>query len=167
MASDALTDAGGVALSLGMGVLSALVPVVNAEVYAVAVSLKAAPVVALLCALALAVGQTGGKWVWFTSGRKGAEVHARRRRSRTTQEQRAEQAAGERRLLDRLAERLRDRRSSAALVLVSGSVGVPPLALVSVAAGANRMRTRDFLVCCLLGRAARFSVVLVPLALRS
>lgn len=150
-------DAAAVALSLGMGGLSALVPFVNAEVYAVAVAVRASPLLALLCALALAVGQTGGKWVWFTSGRVGAE---RRRRKH------GGDIEGERRRFAKIVARLHDRRSSAALVLVSGSVGLPPLAIVSVAAGATRMRTRDFLVCCLLGRSARFSVMLLPLAFR-
>lgn len=69
--------------------------------------------------------------------------------------------------LARLCSRLHDRRSSApVVVLLSGSVGLRPLALVSVAAGATRMRAKDFLACCLLGRTVRFSAVLLPLALR-
>lgn len=176
MLSDALGAGGAVGLSLAMGLLSALVPFVNAEVYAVALGLKAGPLTAVFCAVALGVGQTGGKWVWFTSGRSGAQVHARRRARRATlvpggagdgPAGAADPAAAqERERLAGLKARLQDRRSSAGLVLLSASVGLPPLALVSVAAGATRMRPRDFLLCCLLGRTARFCVVLVPLALR-
>lgn len=162
MWGDVLTAAGGIALSAGTGLLSALVPLVNAEVYALAVGATASPLVAVLCAIALAVGQTGGKWVWYASGRKGVEMRKRslRRRSRPVD---AEEHAGR---LAVLTRRLHDRRSSAGIVLLSGSVGLPPLALVAVAAGATRMRLQDFLLCCLAGRVLRFGLVLVPLSLR-
>lgn len=158
---DALVAVGSVVASGAMGVVSALVPFVNAEVYAVALSTRAGPVLALACAVALATGQTGGKWVWYTTGRRGVE---RRHRKRGPASKDALAAAQGR--LARLCSRLHDRRSSAAVVLLSGSVGLPPLALVSVAAGATMMRAKDFLACCLLGRTVRFSVVLLPLALR-
>ena len=156
MVGEALAAAGGVLASAGMGLLSALVPLVPAEAYAVTVSLKAPAAVAVLCAVALAVGQTGGKYLWFVAGHAGAK----RRRSR-----RGEAATGHHRFAA-IAARLRCRRSSAAVVLVSGALGLPPLAIVSVAAGANRMRRLDFLACCLLGRTARFSVMLLPLVFR-
>ena len=120
----------------------------------------------MLCAVALAVGQTGGKWVWYVSGRKGVEMRKRSLRKRSAEEggaQAEEEKAGR---LAVLTRRLHDRRSSAGIVLLSGSVGLPPLALVSVAAGATRMRLRDFLLCCLAGRTVRFGVMLLPLALR-
>jgi membrane protein YqaA with SNARE-associated domain len=160
---DVLGAAGGVALSAGTGLLSALVPLVNAEVYALAVGATASPLVAVLCAIALAVGQTGGKWVWYTSGRKGVEMRKRSLRKHDPTPDDAEARAGR---LAVLTRRLHDRRSSAGIVLLSGSVGLPPLALVAVAAGATKMRLRDFLLCCLAGRIVRFGVVLVPLALR-
>lgn len=155
-----LPAAGGVVLSAAMGLLSALVPFVNAEVYAVALSTQAGPVLAVACAVALAVGQTGGKWLWYLSGRTGGDRWRRRRGVKSPDR---EVDVGRR---ARLQERLRDRRSSAAVVLLSGSVGLPPLALVAVAAGATRMRAGDFLACCLAGRTVRFCVVLLPLALR-
>ena len=149
----------GVLLSAGMGLLSALVPFVNAELYAVAVSTQTGPGIALLCAVALAVGQTAGKWLWYLTGRAGGERAARWRTSRSHGD------PPDPGRVARLVERLRDRRSSAAVVLLSGSVGLPPLALVAVAAGVSRMRVRDFLACCLVGRTVRFCVVLLPLAL--
>ena len=167
MWGDVLTAVGGIGLSAATGLLSALVPLVNAEVYALAVGVTASPVLAVLCAVALAVGQTGGKWVWYLSGRKGVEMRKRSLRRRRP----ADQAAGpdDREHAGRLAvltRRLHDRRSSAGIVLLSGSVGLPPLALVAVAAGATRMRLQDFLLCCLAGRVLRFGLVLVPLSLR-
>ena len=165
MWGDVLATVGGVLLSAGTGLLSALVPLVNAEVYALAVGATASPLVAVLCAMALAVGQTGGKWVWYVSGRKGVEMRKRSLRTRPAHEAgvEAEVKAGR---LAVLTRRLHDRRSSAGIVLLSGSVGLPPLALVSVAAGATRMRLQDFLLCCLAGRTVRFGVMLLPLSLR-
>jgi len=230
--SELLAPLGAVALSAGTGLLSALVPLVNAEVYALAVGATASPLVAALCAVALAVGQTGGKWIWYTSGRKGVEMRAhsrkgrgRRRRLGTGRGSVRGGAAPDKQAPDRqapdgqvqddqaphgrapdsraregrvqddqaphdderndedrdddaregeeragrlavLTSRLHDRRSSAGIVLLSGSVGLPPLALVAVAAGATKMRLRDFLLCCLAGRTVRFGLVLIPLALR-
>lgn len=161
MWGDVLATAGGVLLSSGTGLLSALVPLVNAEVYAVAVGTTASPLVALLSAVALAAGQTGGKWAWYTSGKKGVEM-----RKRSLRKKRADDGQERAGRLAVLAERLHDRRSSAGIVLLSGSVGLPPLALVAVAAGATRMRLRDFLLCCFAGRTLRFGAVLLPLALR-
>ena len=171
MWGDVLAVAGGLVLSTGTGLLSALVPLVNAEVYALAVGATATPLVAALCAVALALGQTGGKWVWYVSGRKGVEMRKRSLRRRTAVTVPAPggaepEAAAHAGRLAALTRRLHDRRSSAGVVLLSGSVGVPPLALVSVAAGATRMRLQDFLLCCLAGRTVRFGVMLLPLALR-
>ena len=175
MWGDVLATAGGVLLSAGTGLLSALVPLVNAEVYAVAVGATASPLVAVLSAIALAAGQTGGKWAWYTSGRKGVEMRrslAERPPGRWSPgrwspgKRRAEDGQERAGRLAVLTERLHDRRSSAGIVLLSGSVGLPPLALVAVAAGATRMRLRDFLLCCFAGRTVRFGIVILPLALR-
>ena len=166
MWGDVLAAAGGIVLSAGTGLLSALVPLVNAEVYALAVGATATPLVAVLCAVALALGQTGGKWVWYVSGRKGVEMRKRSLRRRRPDD---DSAADDREHAGRLAvltRRLHDRRSSAGIVLLSGSIGLPPLALVAVAAGATKMRLQDFLLCCLAGRVLRFGLVLVPLSLR-
>ena len=53
------------------------------------------------------------------------------------------------------------------VVLAAASVGVPPLAVVSVAAGAAGQRRRVFAPLCLLGRTVRFTVVVLPLVLHS
>lgn len=180
MWGDVLATAGGVLLSAGTGLLSALVPLVNAEVYALAVGATASPLVAVLSAIALAAGQTGGKWAWYTSGRKGVEMRRswgkrslgkwslgkRSLGKRSLRKQRAEGGQERAGRLAVLTKRLHDRRSSASIVLLSGSVGLPPLALVAVAAGASRMRLRDFLLCCFAGRTVRFGIVILPLALR-
>ena len=50
------------------------------------------------------------------------------------------------------------------LVLASACVGLPPLAAVSLAAGASGQRRRDFGVACLCGRTARFALLALPAA---
>lgn len=64
----------------------------------------------------------------------------------------------------RIDGRLADRRTGVPLVLTSASVGVPPLAAMSVMAGASSRRRRDFTVACLVGRTLRFAVIVLPAA---
>ncbi|HKG49212.1 MAG TPA: hypothetical protein VKB14_02125 [Actinomycetales bacterium] len=45
------------------------------------------------------------------------------------------------------------------IVLLSATVRLPPLAVVSAAAGLARARRTDFLVCCLVERTARLVTV--------
>jgi membrane protein YqaA with SNARE-associated domain len=50
------------------------------------------------------------------------------------------------------------------MVLASAAVGVPPLAAVSLAAGASGQRRWEFGACCLVGRVARFALLVLPAA---
>lgn len=136
------------AVAAGLG--SALLPLVNAEAYAVAASGRvAAPLVPLLV-LALAAGQTAGKLVLFESARRGLGRFTRRHRpSRWT---------------ERVRGWLRRDRTGAPLVLAAASVGLPPLAVVSLAAGAAGQRRWLFGTLCLVGRTARFAAIVVPAA---
>jgi membrane protein YqaA with SNARE-associated domain len=48
-------------------------------------------------------------------------------------------------------------------VLLSGSVGIPPLLAIAFYAGTSKMSLRAFIVTCLIGRTIRFVVLaLVP-----
>ncbi|MCA0290898.1 MAG: hypothetical protein LCH82_04500 [Actinobacteria bacterium] len=136
--------------AVSYGAVSAFVPVVNAEVYVVAAA-RASVGTALAVALALAVGQSAGKVVIFETARRGAGCFAGKRAT------------------PRWAALVRDgfrrRRTAIPLVLAAATVGVPPLAAVSLAAGAAGQRRWEFTVLCLTGRAARFVALAVPLAL--
>lgn len=131
-----------------MGVGSALVPFVNAEAYAV-VTAGAAP--AVLVVLALAAGQTVGKVVLFESARRGA--------ARWTPKDPSSRRG---RWLERVTPWLRSPRTGPPLVLVSSTLGMPPLAVVSVAAGASGQRRLLFASLVLVGRLARFAAIVIP-----
>lgn len=149
---------GAVAVAAAYGTASALVPVVNAEAYAVVAGARAhSGVAALVVVVALAAGQTLGKLVLFEAARRGSA------RWTTRFARRGEGRAA------RWAARIRDglscRRTGLPLVLVSASLGLPPLAAVSLAAGASSQRWWEFAAACLVGRVARFGVLVLPAAL--
>ena len=140
----------------GFGVASALIPVLNAETY-LAVSGVATPVTVLWVAAALALGQTLGKVTLYEAARRGSawvsgHGGARHRRVRF--------GAG---LTTRLTALLRRPWLGGVTVLVSASVGIPPLAVVSVLAGAAGVNRVGFVCACLVGRTARFQALAVPL----
>ncbi|MEU7777823.1 hypothetical protein ACIP95_13480 [Micromonospora parva] len=147
-------------VALGYGLASALVPVVNAEAYAVVAGHRGGH--ALLAVLALALGQTVGKLLLFESARRGsgrlARTLARRDESGRAAARTARWTAPIRRWLSR-------RRTALPTVLVSATVGVPPLAVVSLAAGTAGLRRWEFAVVCLSGRMLRFAVLVLPAAL--
>lgn len=135
-------------LGLGAGLASALVPLVNAEAYAVAAAGRVGTAWVPLLVLALAAGQTAGKLVLFESARRGAARFADRHRNR--------------RWATRVRAWLARDRTGVPLVLAAASVGVPPLAVVSLAAGASGQRRWLFGAVCLAGRAARFAAIAIP-----
>ncbi|MDG4757310.1 VTT domain-containing protein [Micromonospora sp. WMMD710] len=148
------------AAALGYGFASALVPVVNAEAYAVVAGRAGG--YAVIAVLALAVGQTAGKLLLFEAARRGggrlARRLARRNQSRSVAARVARWAEPVRRWLSH-------RRTGLPTVLLSAAVGVPPLALVSTAAGTAGLRHREFAAACLLGRVVRFAILALPSAL--
>ena len=138
------------ALAVGLG--SALVPVLNAEVYAVATAGAMHPALVPVLVVALACGQTAGKVVLFEAARRGSG-RWRRHRSRPPG-----------RWATRISGALSSRRSGNSLVLASAALGLPPLAAVSLAAGASGQRRWEFALLCLAGRTARFGALALPAA---
>jgi membrane protein YqaA with SNARE-associated domain len=146
------------ALAVGFGIGSAVIPVMNAEAYVLGVGVSGAldPVVA---AVGLSVGQTLGKVAMFLAVRFRPGYAAKRskdpapvdlgtRRGRFVQWNRD----FSRRLLDAMS----DRRWGVPVTLLSASVGLPPLYGVAIIGGASRMGVLTFSISVLLGRAARF-----------
>jgi membrane protein YqaA with SNARE-associated domain len=143
-----------VGLAVAVGVASALVPVLNAEAWAVVAA--TGPLDTLLVVVpALAVGQTVGKLVLFETGRRGRAWHPWRGRP---------VSARAARWGERVTAWLTSPRTGPPVVLAAASLGVPPLAVVSVAAGAAGQGRWVFGALCLLGRLVRFSVLVVPVA---
>ncbi|TIC82784.1 hypothetical protein [Nocardioides sp. GY 10127] len=152
--------------ALGLGGLSAVVPVVNAEALAAAAGgFGAWQAVGLV--LALALGQSTARMVLFEAGRRGSARCAAR--SSASRAPRARHRAGSRWAESRWAgwtrERLSCRGSRSSLVLASAAVGLPPLTVISVAAGAAQQPRWEFWSLCVVGRIVRFGVLAVPAVL--
>jgi membrane protein YqaA with SNARE-associated domain len=137
---------------LGVGVLSALVPLVNIEVYLGARGAVASVHGIWTLALLAAFGQMVGKVVWYYLGASSLKWGWVRRRMETPK-------AVER--LERWRERTHQRPVLAgALVFASAFSGFPPFAIVAVVAGQLRMSLTLFFVLGLAGRWLRFATVL-------
>jgi membrane protein YqaA with SNARE-associated domain len=177
-----------IAVGLGGGFVSAFLPVVNAETLVAVESVGLHLGAVLMVAFAVALGQTAGKVVIYEAARRGrgsVEWFRRwreRRRSgdgageRATAVDTAEARTGADTAADttepdsgeepsgrwrRSLEWLQRPRTSAVIVLMSAGVGVPPLAVVSAAAGVARTPRVLFAVTCLIGRVIRFGVIAV------
>jgi membrane protein YqaA with SNARE-associated domain len=145
-------------LSVGFGIGSAVVPVLNAEAYVLGVGVSGAlnPVVA---AVGVSVGQTIGKVAMFLAvryrpgyaakqGKEPKPVDLSTRRGRLIQWNRD--------VSKRLLDVLSDRKWAIPVTLLSSLVGVPPLYGVALIAGASRMSVITFSLSVLAGRLARF-----------
>ncbi len=153
-----LVAVAGLAMATGVG--SALLPLVNAEAYAVVAAAGATTVTVAAVVVALSVGQTIGKLVLFETARRGKRWLPRRCPPRSDRARR--RAARAARWSERVTDWLRSDRTGAPVVLASAALGVPPLAIVSVVAGAAGQRRRVFVPLCLLGRLARFTALVLP-----
>ena len=187
--------------SLLFGVLSGLIPVVNAEAYLAATAGVSALPLAIGVALAVSVGQTIGKLLVFLAARRGRTLRLpwRRRPAVTAASPVADPSAVPDAAADPLAVTGTDGGAAAdrgagvgvepaparpgrvratlrewgrrglelldrpwlggGVILASAAVGVPPLAVTTVAAGLSRMRTALFAVTVLVGRTGWFLLV--------
>jgi membrane protein YqaA with SNARE-associated domain len=110
-------------------------------VAAIAPSTMVLPVVALAT-----VTQMASKAVLYAASRKANQALTPRKRA----------------LLDRLQVRLGGRRwLQILLVLVSAIFGLPPFYMVTVACGALGIPLRDYLLAGTLGRATRFTILMM------
>ena len=133
---------GVVLATFGVGVVGGLVPFVNVEAWVIGVSAACPGASAVPVAVAAALGQVTAKAVLYRAGE--AALRARDRGARLEGALRR-LAAGPGR--------------SRALVFASALTGVPPFALVSVAAGAVRFPFASFVTLALVGRLLRFAAV--------
>lgn len=141
--------------AVGFGLGSAVVPVLNAEAYAAITGAHEPVTVAAAVAISLAVGQTTGKLLLFETARRGSAGLAKMtRRARPRPNKWTGRVKA---LLDRP-------RSGVPLVLVSSSLGLPPLAVVALAAGSSQQTRIAFGAACFLGRLARFTALAIPAA---
>ncbi|HEY0017200.1 MAG TPA: hypothetical protein VGC13_12900 [Longimicrobium sp.] len=128
----------------GVAVASAIIPVINIEIYLLGAAALAPQAMAVPLVLAATIGQMIGKVVMYFAGTGAVKLPGKRL-----------QAA-----LDGMHVTLRDRpRSGGALVFASAASGFPPFFIVTVAAGAARMNLAAFVVLGFLGRLVRFAVI--------
>lgn len=145
--------------SVGYGLVSAVVPVINAEAYVVA-SQVAAVAGAVPVAIGIAVGQTAGKVAMFYGVREGRRLPALKARRA---ERRARPASPTRlrwrALLDRLLQLVGDPRWGLPISFLAAFVGIPPLYAVALLAGATKMPGGWFAIVVLAGRLLRFVLI--------
>lgn len=179
---DAVGELADVGLLLGVagaGAASGLVPVINAEALLTAAT-AGSPGLWPAIAVSLTVGQCAAKVLIYLTAREGpqrlraggragwlvARTRSRARARARTRRHGAGRAATTLARLrpERLARLLARPVPGTSVVLLSASVGLPPLAAVSVLAGTARLRLPLFVGACLTGRLARFAVIAWPVA---
>lgn len=145
--------------SVGFGVVSAVVPVANAEVYVVASQVSA--VAGLVpVAIGIGIGQTVGKVLLFQAVRQGKRSRfVRHRRSRPPRRPPGRWRAHAAAALAALLRLVGTKRWGLPVVLLAAVVGIPPLYAVALLAGATRMPTGWFALTVLVGRVTRFVLV--------
>ena len=153
------TEVGELFTSVGVGVLSAVVPLINAEAYLVASQMGslAGP---LPVAVGIAVGQAIGKVLLFLGVRRGKQFpFVRRERNRLRNAQVGPFRQRFRRAVAALLALVGRERWGLPIVLLAAVIGLPPLYAVALLAGATRMRLGWFTVTVLVGRLVRFVLV--------
>lgn len=142
-----------IALTIGVCLVSALAPVVNAEIFLVGLVIEQPQLPWWLVGLAAAVGQLAGKAVFYYAGRGALRLPARLRRESPRDGRWSAPLA-------RFRRTCRERPVwTAGVLLTAAAVGVPPFAAASFVAGVARVGLGTFLVTGLLGRFVRFSAV--------
>lgn len=131
---------------------SALIPVLNVEAYLAIVAAKLHGISPWELAAVGGVGQTLGKVVWYYAGAHSLKMPWMQKKMDT--EKWAASYA-------KWHERIVGRPFMAGLICFAAAVtGVPPLAVISVIAGALRMNFPVFFGTVLVGRTIRFWLVL-------
>lgn len=140
--------------SVGFGLMSAVVPLANAEAYVVTsqmVTTAAVPV-----ALATAIGQSFGKLMLFLAVRQGKKIPERHARYRPARRAYGPTRSRTIQLTRQLLGLIGTKRWGMPIVFAAAAVGLPPVYAVSLLAGATSMRASLFFVTVLVGRILRF-----------
>lgn len=148
------------------GAVGAVVPVFNAEAYAIAAG-ALHPVGAVAAIVGLTVGQGAGKMLMFWGVRRGKELrffHPRHHQERGPQPAPTEAELGTLRRwwshTVRISLRLvGDTRWGLPLVFLASLVGFPPLYPVVLVAGASPIPAASFAVTMSAGRGLRFALL--------
>lgn len=145
--------------SVGYGVVSAVIPLVNAEAYVLA-SQVSAVAGAVPIGVGVGIGQTVGKFLLFYGVRRGRQFRFfRHRRAKVHDAAVGRVRTWLRTVLAKLLALVGDPRWGLPMVALAAVVGFPPLYAVALLAGATKMRTRWFVLVVLVGRVTRFVLV--------
>jgi membrane protein YqaA with SNARE-associated domain len=131
---------------------SALIPVLNVEAYLAVVAAKLDGLSSWQLAAVGAFGQGMGKVLWYYAGAHSLKMPWMQKKM-DTEKWAAAYAKWHERIVGRPV-------LAGFISLLSAITGVPPLAVISVLAGALRMNFVTFLVTVLVGRTIRFWLVL-------
>lgn len=127
-----------------MSVVSGLVPFVNAEVLVAGTALAAPPGYAVPAVVVCSAGHMAAKVGLYAGARWLPERLPAKARER----------------LERASDKTkRLEQAGLILVLFSGTAGIPPFYLITLAAGAMRMKLTSFIAVGLAGRGVRFAVI--------
>ncbi|WP_017627087.1 VTT domain-containing protein [Nocardiopsis chromatogenes] len=139
--------------ALAAGVVAALLPVLNIEVYLVGAAVLVGDTGLVAMALAAAVGQTAGKLAHYGAARGALDIPWLKRRTERPKRAWAGRVEGWRRKAEERPW------WAAGLLAASSLVSVPPLMVVCVFAGTVRMRVDVFCAVTASTRFVRFLVV--------
>jgi len=137
--------------TFAVSVGSALLPLINIELYLAGVGAVGAGA-ALTLALSAAAGQTVGKIVWYEVARRGVDSEWAQKKM-SSEKVRAS--------YDRWVGRMEGRPAYAGLIMfLSSFSGVPPLLVMAAVAGALKMPMWLFVPTVFIGRTLRFWLIL-------
>ena len=143
--------------TFGVCAFSAVVPLVNAEIYLLAASALAPRELALPLIIAAATGQMLGKSLMYFAGVGALRLPSERLRRTVARVEARYRAAG-----------TGGASLGGGIILLSAVVGLPPFYIVSIACGLFRIPFAQFFLLGLLGRLVRFAViVLAPQAYKA
>jgi membrane protein YqaA with SNARE-associated domain len=148
---EALEAAGGIYVAMfAIGLVSGVFPIVNSELALIGITLSIDSLpTAIILAVIVAVGQVITHSFLFFTARGLTKVTAKRREKL---EARIEKA---RALVDKWGNKW------LLLMTAAATLGVPPMILVALAAGALGVRYRTLIAIDLTGRIARFIVIAI------
>lgn len=130
--------------SLVIGFLSGLIPVVNSELYLLAVSTMAASPSLLPVAVLTSAGQMMGKTLLFYAGRGVIKIPTRKYEAK----------------MDAVKRKFEQwKNKTDAFIFLSAFAGIPPFYLVSVAGGAMNINYLRFVIAGFAGRTLRFCII--------
>lgn len=145
------SELGGIYVAaFGIAVVSGVFPLVSSELFLVGIAMSNAGTPKLLVIAGLiALGQTVSHSTLFQAARGVTSLGEKRR------------AKFEKRIERARAVVSRWRGNVPILLCSAATLGLPPMMLVSVAAGALRVRFRTFVIIGVLGRVLRFATIAV------